>query len=869
MEDQKKGQSFPKTYWPKSLKRYVLIMLIGLFAACLSGVLVPAAAIQPRPIGLAQTTVQSPAALSARGQRWFESGDYQAAARAWRQAADGFAANGESLEQVRNLNNLVQAYQHLGQWSEATSALEQSLVLLEQGTDITPTEQPALWGQTRTVQGGLALAQSNPQAALEAFEQGEAYYRAAGQNNGILRSQVNQARALRTAGLYRQGIELLDTIDPPLSRQGFSTEVAAGLRTLGELYRTVGELDHSEASLTAGLTLAEQLGDEGAIASTRFSLATTHAAAGDLTIALEQYQAVAATSLRPELAVRATVAQLPLLAQLGQAQQLDTLVQELTPQLGALPPGSLRACGLIDAANTLVDLQGSPYQSIALAWLTEALDNARAVSSLRAESYALGTLGKLYGEAGELPDAKALTQQALTLALQANAPEISYLWNAQLGNFQRKTEETEAAIANYTAAVNTLETLRRDLVAIDDDVRYNFRETVEPVYRNLVDLLTARADVDQPKLEQARAVIEALQLAELENFFREACLPVSENIDQVVDSTARSTAVLYPIILPDRLEVVVKLPRQPLTHFSTPVTKTELDSKLQEFRRDVVRPYTLKKVQAEAGELYRWLVEPVVPQLAEANINTLVFVLDGALRNIPMGLLHNGDRYLIQDFGVAIAPGLQLVDPQSLTGQNLSVIIAGISEERSSFPALPNVTTEVQEVEAALPSQVLLNEAFTVSSLGAEINANPFPVVHLATHGEFSSNPADTFILAWDDRIPLAKLNSILRNSEQSRQSAIELLVLSACETATGDSRAALGLAGVAVRAGARSTVASLWNLDDETTALIMNQFYQALKTPGISRAEALRQAQLAIINNPRYEHPRHWAPYVLIGNWL
>ena len=142
-------------------------------------------------------------------------------------------------------------------------------------------------------------------------------------------------------------------------------------------------------------------------------------------------------------------------------------------------------------------------------------------------------------------------------------------------------------------------------------------------------------------------------------------------------------------------------------------------------------------------------------------------------------------------------------------------------------------------------------------------------MVHLATHGEFSSNPADTFILAWDDRIPLAKLNSILRNSEQSRQSAIELLVLSACETATGDSRAALGLAGVAVRAGARSTVASLWNLDDETTALIMNQFYQALKTPGISRAEALRQAQLAIINNPRYEHPRHWAPYVLIGNWL
>ncbi|MEL6334726.1 MAG: CHAT domain-containing protein, partial [Cyanobacteria bacterium J06626_26] len=125
------------------------------------------------------------------------------------------------------------------------------------------------------------------------------------------------------------------------------------------------------------------------------------------------------------------------------------------------------------------------------------------------------------------------------------------------------------------------------------------------------------------------------------------------------------------------------------------------------------------------------------------------------------------------------------------------------------------------------------------------------------------------FILAWDNPIQINALNRLLRNSEQSRQDAIELLVLSACETATGDNRAALGLAGVAVRAGARSTLASLWNLDDETSAVIMQQFYKILTDSPTTKATALQQAQLALLKNPRYQHPQYWAPYVLVGNWL
>ncbi|PSN80116.1 hypothetical protein C8B47_08065, partial [filamentous cyanobacterium CCP4] len=782
-------------------------------------------------------------------------------------AADGFAARGAALQQVRHLNNVAQAYQQLGRWSEASSTLAQSRSLLAQQAHLTAAHQ-AVWGQTWTVQGNLYLAQSQPREALQAFEQAAAAYQVAGQASGVLRSQVNQARALRTAGLYRRAIALLTSLHPALAAQPPAAETAAGLRTLGELYRIVGDLEASQTTLAAALSLAERLGDTQTIAATQLSLAHTAATAGEVDAALGLYRQVVTTP-NPELRVQALIAQLSLLVRQDDLQAVGPVVDQLIPALEALPPSRLRAYGLIDAANALIDTQTVTYRATALTWLTEALAISQTLADGRAESYALGALGKLYQTAQQVSDAIAFTRRALVRASEANAPEITYLWNAQLGYLQRSTGAVKDAIANYTAAVNTLQTLRQDLVAIDDDVRYSFRETVEPVYRHLVDLLTAPGTADQQNLQQARAVIEALQLAELENFFREACLPVSENIDQVVDSTAQPTAVLYPIILPDRLEVVLKLPQQPLTHYATAVTQAELDAKLNQLRRDAVLPHTLNRVKAEAEELYHWLIAPALPQLTDSHITTLVFVLDGALRNIPMGLLYTGDHYLIEDFGVAIAPGLQLVDPKSLPNQNLSVIIAGISEERPSFPPLPFVEAEIRQIESALSSQVLFNQAFTVERLESVIGDSPFPVVHLATHGQFSSTPDDTFILAWDNRIPVTRLNSMLRNSEQSRQSAIELLVLSACQTATGDSRATLGLAGVAVRAGARSTLASLWNLDDETTALVMDQFYRAIQQPGTTRAEALRQAQRSLLSNPRFEHPRHWAPYVLIGNWL
>ncbi|MHC5828531.1 MAG: CHAT domain-containing protein, partial [Nostoc sp.] len=117
--------------------------------------------------------------------------------------------------------------------------------------------------------------------------------------------------------------------------------------------------------------------------------------------------------------------------------------------------------------------------------------------------------------------------------------------------------------------------------------------------------------------------------------------------------------------------------------------------------------------------------------------------------------------------------------------------------------------------------------------------------------------------------INVKELDQLLQARDRPGRSPLELLILSACETAAGDQRAVLGLAGMAVRSGARSTLGTLWAVQDESTVDLMNKFYLELSQPGVTKAEALRQAQLLLLRSSNYGHPYYWAPFVLVGNWL
>jgi CHAT domain-containing protein len=344
-------------------------------------------------------------------------------------------------------------------------------------------------------------------------------------------------------------------------------------------------------------------------------------------------------------------------------------------------------------------------------------------------------------------------------------------------------------------------------------------------------------------------------------------------IDQVVDQNHPNTAVVYPIILRDRLEVILKIPQQPLRHYTVYKSQSQVEQTLEQLRQKITEPDTIKEVRFLSQQIYSWLLQPAETELAKSQVNTLVFVLDGALRNIPMAALYDGKQYLVEKYAVALSPGLQLLEPKPLPQGRLKALTAGLSVAPANFPypPLPAVKSEFNLIEqAGVSINQLLDRQFTSRSLETEIDSSTFNVVHLATHGQFSSEAKNTFILASDGPINVKEFDELLRNRNQRSPEAIELLVLSACETATGDKRAALGLAGVAVRAGARSTLASLWQIDDEATAIFIGEFYQQLAKAKLTRAEALRQAQLTLMKNyPNYTRPGYWAPYVLIGNWL
>jgi len=538
--------------------------------------------------------------------------------------------------------------------------------------------------------------------------------------------------------------------------------------------------------------------------------------------------------------------------------------------------------------------------------LKAAADQSRKLANPRLEAYALSGLVDLYAQWASRSDdrtrwaaVETLAQKALVLAQGSQAPEITYKVQGQLGrSLLRQGKDIKQARASYRLAVRTLQSLRTDLVAINQDVQFTFRDNVEPIYREAIAALlpTPEEDVASPEvqknLEEARQLLESLQLAELDNFFREACIQgQAVPLDQVVDRDNPTTAVIYPIIVSKQhLRVIAKIPgQQQLRYEKVDLPAGEnLETTLRELRRqlpDRANPFAYR---ATATTVYNWLVKPFEDGLANSKVDTLVFVLDGDFRNVPMAALYDGKQYLIQQYAIAASPGLQLFDPKFLAQEKLNVLTAGLSEfnqpglqaqlpagVRAGFNPLPGVKTELERIQARVPGKLLAEQAFQRQTLQTAIQTTPFNVVHLATHGTFSSRKDQTFILAYDGPINVDQLTEILRSRSQSRDEPIELLVLSACETAGGDNRAALGLAGIAVRAGARSTVGSLWLASDESTPILIDKFYEQLsvaRQKNLTKAKALQVAQRALLENPddpRFRNPFYWAPFILVGNWL
>ena len=234
-----------------------------------------------------------------------------------------------------------------------------------------------------------------------------------------------------------------------------------------------------------------------------------------------------------------------------------------------------------------------------------------------------------------------------------------------------------------------------------------------------------------------------------------------------------------------------------------------------------------------------------------------------------MAALHDGENFLVEKYAVSVTPGLTFTAlTRQVPEKNIHLMLSGLTEGVQGFPALPNVDFELNAIQNLYTCDVLKNQAFTLSNIQDIFKKNFYSVVHIASHGQFNRDHNKTFLLTYDNRLTMDMLEDLMKIRKLKKE-PVDLLTLSACQTAVGDDRAALGLAGLAIRSGARSALASLWFIDDRATSLLVTEFYKKLQTPSFSKARALQVAQNRLIHDPRYGHPFYWAPFLLIGNWL
>jgi CHAT domain-containing protein len=766
-------------------------------------------------------------------------------------------------------------------------------------------------------EGFVFLYNGEATEALSTWQQAEELYRDTNDLEGVTGTQLNQSLAEQALGLYpracqnvARAIALPDDIcetnrgAEAVSRALSSVDPTAinriGIRLLGENLRLLGNLSEA-ASALAFVQPSENLVEADRVS---LELGNVHYLLAKEAIETYQRTSFREAMIRSEIesqidqqieqasnhylaAARSADAEISVKAHLNlidlwvnsdsmalEVPQNRTLYSDAQTAYSALMLEGFDSLPMIDriysrlnlARNLIAVLPSEPPQEEADNFLdlsainklvSEAIALAESLNNVRALSFAYGTAGDLkVQQANSLIAAESEYTQALSLAQSVQAFDIAYEWAYKLAQLSESVGRDLEATRFYDSAIEALTQIREDLIAVNSELRFNFSDKVEPVYRDYLKFLVTGADAD---FSRAIKVHESLQLAQLENFLRCGRLISS-------DSSNQSEATIHIFNLDETVEVIVSRGVE-VYGYSTPAADVlqaaeNLKLNLQspafvEVPEDDFLPY--------ANVLYDRLIKPAIEAEYISSAEPLSFVLDSPFQTIPMGILHDGQQYLAETH---LLSNLILLQQPSSPATSSRALFAGLSELAPSFnkplapsgiSPLPETDFEAASLTRYLRSKLLLNQEFTVAQLEQEMAAQDYRIVHISTHGQFSSVPEQTFLAAWDDLMDIRKMTQIFRGAK-----SIDLLVLSACQTAAGDDRAALGLAGLAVQSGAKSAIASLWLVDSTGSSVLMDRFYEGLKQ-GLNQAEALQQAQVTLLQSSAFSHPFYWAPFILV----
>ncbi|TKB62105.1 MAG: CHAT domain-containing protein [Nitrospira sp.] len=717
--------------------------------------------------------------------------------------------------------------------------------------------------------------------ALSHWKQAGELYKGSGNAPAQVEALVLSAQASMGLGQSKQALQSLELALALVQKSGDPLIEAPILGHLGRIYLALRQLPEASEYLQHAADIANKQKASPLMATTLNDLGILSALKQQDKDALDAFQesvSHAQSAGLPLLAATTRTNAARVLLRLGQPANSRVALDDALDHLHDLPPSRDHSLGLIGIAlayQRLTPQLPQAHDPLVLRTagvLQEAATFAEQQGDKRTLSYALGYLAHLYETEFRMDEALQFTRRALFSAQAVDAPESLYRWQWQLGRQLAATGQLDQAIASYRQATVTLQPIRVELAQASVEDPTVGQDTVKPLFFELADLLLQRASLTEDAkaaegyLLSARDAIEAYKTAELRDYFKDDCVDAVRSRLTTFDRLSPDTAVIYPIMFSSRLELLMSLPSG-LKRIAVPVTAERVTQEIREFRR-LIEKRTTREYVPHAQQLYDWLIRPLETDLSRLNITTLVFVPDSALRTIPLAALHDGASFLISKFALAMTPGLTLTDPRPLNRDKLRFLTAGLTKSVQGFPPLPYVADEVESIQRLYKSDQLLNNAFQASRLERELREGRYGGLHIATHGRFSTEVNDSFLLTFDGKLTMQTLDQLI-GLFRFRQEPLELLTLSACQTGVGDDRAALGLAGVALKAGARSALATLWFINDEASATLISEFYRQLRNPALSKAIALQHAQLKLLSDRIYEHPAYWSPFLLLNNWL
>ena len=871
---------------------------------------------------------------------------YERAATYYEQALALSRESKDRSAEAAALNRLGITYDERGQYDTAARYYEQALHLWQELQDH-PSHITALNNL-----GGVYKATKQPETAAKYYEQALALARAI-QNREQEISSLNSLGALyNNLSQYDKAVEYYEhalTVALQLVEQ---SQTMAVLNKLGGIYRNLGRYDKAKECHEQALAIARQLHDRGSEATSLSGIGAAWYALKEpqqslsfyeqvLTIARElqdrSHEGIALNGIGAAYYARKRYDES--LRYFEQALTLAREQQNRFQEAYALNGVGAAAYFLQQYEKTTVyleqslalrrDLQdksdvGSSFKNLMFAW------NARKKSRLAIfyGKLAVNTWQEIRGQLkkesqefflkskedtyrkladiliaeGRLPEAQQVLgllkeeeyfefvrrdgSEAASLAGRANLTPEEAIW-----------ERRYQAIADQVTALGTE---RGALLAKPDRTR----EEDERLAQLEADL-TVAGQAFQKFLDALATEFGTSQSAGEKVFHLRETQGLMEDLREL----GAGVVALYTLVGEEKYRVILVTPDVQVARESL-VSAADLNRKVLAFRQVLQNPGLDPRPLAR--ELYEMLLAPVATDLQEANARTLMWSLDGVLRYLPIAALYDGTQYMVERYhNVVFTPASQarLKDQPSPTWKGLGL---GVSQAHGTFSALPAVADELHGIireegrsdgGGILPGTIKLDTAFTASAMLAALRQR-YPVVHIASHFQFRpGNETDSFLLLGDgSHLPLAQIKTL-----PNVFGGVDLLTLSACDTATGgtggDGKEIEGFGVLAQRQGAKAVIASLWPVADESTKVLMQTFYRRRETPpGITKVEALRQAQLALLHGneqtvaagensraalpitnsssiqtqPRFEanpqaphaHPYYWAPFILIGNW-